>query len=176
MGDIDHDSALLTHLEEIYSTFAETPADAAALLAARTLFALGAQDAFIATLSGDRSTIDVARVTSESERPSRLAIPVGASYPIAQVFRDGQELFIENNEQLRCDHPGLVRVRGEDHACATLALHDSDGTLLGALNVGFDRPHPFSDEERVALAALAEGCETILRAAASRPNGQGQTL
>lgn len=161
----EHDrshSELMRRLEAIYENAAPTPADAAALHAAAQLESLGADAAFVATLSEDRRTVDVARVTPYSDHPARLAFPVDAPYPLAAVIRNGAELFIESNEQLQCDHPGLVRVQDVDHACATLPLRDDEGTLIGALNLGFEDPHEFSDAEREQIHAIAARCAEIL--------------
>lgn len=144
---------------------ARLPVDVAALAAQGELENVGADAAFVAVASKDGSAIEVARVTRYSGRPVRLAFPADAPYPLAEVIRRGSPLFIASNEQLRCEHPGLVRVDDDDHACATLPLRGDEGELLGALNLGFEDPHEFTDAERELIATLAVRCARVLREA-----------
>ena len=162
------DSELLLRLEAIYASAGmRTPRDRAALAVAAELDSLSADSAFVATLSDDGATIEVARVTPGSEAPVRLAFPANAPYPLAEVLRRQTALFIESNEHLACDHPGLVRVEAADHACATVPLRGPGGRLLGAMNLGFETPHSFGDSERAAIDALAEKCAAALQDAES---------
>lgn len=155
---------LMRRLEEIYARgVAQTPADRAALVVAAELGTLSADAAFVATLSEDGATVEVSRVTPSSKAPVHLAFPIGAPYPLAEVFRRQAPLYIESNHQLACDHPGLARVDASDHACATIPLRAVDGRLLGAMNLGFANPHPFIDSERVAIQELGTRCAAALQ-------------
>jgi GAF domain-containing protein len=149
-----------------------TPGDAAALVAAAELASIGADAAFVATLSEDGTRVEVSRVTPDSEGPVYLAFPAAAPYPLAEVFRRQTDLFIESNEQLACDHPGLVRLEEADHACATIPLRGGEGLLLGALNLGFEQPHAFDDAERDAIQALATRCSTAFEQALLRTDAR----
>jgi GAF domain-containing protein len=161
------DEDLIETLERIYARSEPQPVDRAALAAQAELEAIGADAAFVAVRGKGGSAIEVARVTRFSRSPIRLAFAVDAPYPLAEVLRRGKELFVASNEQLACDHPGLVRVNEEDHACATIPLRSGDGELIGALNLGFEDPHEFTEAERQAIGRLAERCATVL--AESRP-------
>lgn len=149
---------------------ARMPADVAATMVADSLSALGADAGFVATLEPDLGTLDIARVTPYARHPVRFTLALEAPYPLAETIRTREPLFIENNEQLACDNPGLVRIRSEDHSCATIPLLDESGELLGALNLGFDEPRTFSarDYERIDLlarqCAQAMGLALILEA------------
>lgn len=174
MDDIDQaqnrrrEQDVLDRLGAIYAPIAGSgPVDAAALFVAQGLDMVGADAGFVGTVAADGQTLEVIRVTAASDNLVRLAFPLGSPYPIAEAIRGRRAMFIASNEQLRCDHPGLVRVDSEDHACATIPLFDAQGDLLGALNVGFEDPHEFSDEERRVIEFLAERCATIL---AARPS------
>lgn len=155
----------MDRLEEIGAQTESSAGDRAALAIAAELARVGADAAFVATLSPNGRTVDVSRVTPFSAHPARLAFPVEAPYPLAEVMRRGDPLFIASNEQLNCDHPGLIRIQDVDHACATIPLRDGDGMLLGALNLGFEEPHEFSDAERVEIELLAERCARVLEQA-----------
>ncbi len=160
------DTDLMRRLEAIYSDGgSRTPADRAALLVAAELESLRADAAFVATVSDDGTRIEVSRVTPYSEGPVHLAFPANAPYPLAEVLRRPAALFIESNEQLACDHPGLVRVEEADHACATIPLRDAEARVIGALNLGFEDPHAFGEAERVLIEAVAERCARELEQA-----------
>lgn len=154
----------LSQLGEIYASGALP--DSAAVRAARLLAALldllGADVGFLGTVTPDGGTLDVFRVTPFSENLVRLAFPLDAPYPLAYAVRTELPAFIASNEELRCDHPGLVRIEERDHACATVPLHDLDGRLLGAVNVSFEEPHAFTDGERALIDAAARRCAAVL--------------
>jgi GAF domain-containing protein len=153
----------LEQLGQIYATgLPQTPTVRAARLLSGLLDLVGADVGFLGTLTDDGKTLDVFRVTPYSENLVRLAFPIDAPYPLAYAIRSRQPLFIASNEQLECDHPGLVRVEASDHACATMPLHGADGRLVGALNVAFEDPHEFDQDERTLIAAAARRCAAVL--------------
>ena len=139
-------------------------ADLATLIVAQSLEALDADAGFLATVSHDERTLEGTRVTAYSDEPVRLAFPLDAPYPLAEVVRTRRPLLIPSNEDL-CDHPGLVRVKSEDHACATLPLIDADGQLLGALNLGFDEPHDFTEAQLDVIDILGRHCAEAMAVA-----------
>src|SRR5215212_6131932 len=138
------------------------PERLATAVLADSLRAVAADAGFVAALADDGQTVNVLRVTPFSETPVKLSFPLDAPYPLAETIRSRQPLFIESNEQLACDHPGLVRIIEEDHACATLPLFDDDGEILGALNLGFDDPHTFSQQELDLIDVLGRECRQAM--------------
>jgi len=158
----DENGELMNRLEGVYAAGSLGALDDVAKLLGGRLAGLGADAGFVATLSGDGRMLEVARVTPFSTAPVRLAFPADAPYPLARVIRDDQAIFITSNEMLACDHPGLVRVRDEDHACATLPLHSSAGAVIGSANVSWEEPREFSDSDRAAVAELLAECEREL--------------
>lgn len=134
-----------------------------AAIVGECLAPLDADAGFVATI-GEDGALDVARVTQFAETPVSLVFPLDAPYPIAATMRTGQPLFIASNQAL-CEHPGLVRVKSEDHACATQPLFDENGEVIGALNIGFDDPHEFSEQELRRLGFLAHECAVAMSAA-----------
>lgn len=132
---------------------ARMPADVAATMIADSLSALGADAGFVATPDQELGLLEIARVTPYARHPVRFTLALDAQYPLAETIRTRESLFIENNEQLACNNPGLIRMRSEDHSCATVPLLDESGELLGALNLGFDEPRTFGarDYERIDL-------------------------
>ena len=161
MSDRDHD--LMARLESVYAgSSGPDNLDAAAGVLARRLNALGADAGFVATVSPDGQTIEVARVTPFSGAPVRLAFPADAPYPLAAAIRRDERLFISSNEALECEHPGLIRIRGDDHACATFPLHGPQGVVIGSANVSFEDPREFTDSDRAEIEALFTACEAAM--------------
>ena len=135
-------------------------------IVAESLRLLQADAGFVATVGPDGETLDVARVTPYSASAVRLGCARDAPYPLADTSRTQRPLLIESNDDL-CEHPGLVRVKSEDHACATLPLFAEDGELLGAVNFGFDEPHRFTSEELELIDLVAEHCARAMSLARS---------
>jgi hypothetical protein len=154
----DQERELMDRLESVYALAGSGALEAAAAVLARRLGPLGADAGFVAIISEDRRTVEVARVTPFSDAPVRLAFPADAPYPLAAAIRRNEALFISSNDTLACDHPGLIRMRGEDHACATVPLRARDGAVLGSANVSFEEPREFSDLDRAELEALFAAC------------------
>ncbi len=137
---------------------ARMPGDVAATMVADSLTALGADAGFVATLDPDLGSLEIARVTPYARHPVRFTLAFGAPYPLAETIRTREPLFIENNEQLACNNPGLIRIRSEDHSCATVPLLDESGEVLGALNLGFDEPRAFAARDYELIDLLARHC------------------
>jgi GAF domain-containing protein len=136
----------------------------ATVIVSECLPLVGADAGFVATLGADGETLEVERVTPFSERAAHLSFPADAPYPIAHTIRTREPLLVASNDEL-CEHPGLVRVKSEDHACATMPLFAQDGTLLGALNFGFDEPHAFAEEEVEVIGVVARRCAEAMSVA-----------
>jgi hypothetical protein len=153
---------LMTRLETVYALADAGALDAAAGVLAARLSSLGADAGFVAMVSPDGRTLEVARVTPFSGTPVRLAFPFDAPYPLAAAIRRNEALFISSNDTLACDHPGLIRIRGEDHACATLPLRSNDGAVIGSANVSFEDPREFTDSDRAEIESLFAACATVM--------------
>lgn len=156
----------MVRLEEVYAGVEVSGVlDAAAAALASRLAEVGADAGFVGLVSRDGRTVDVARVTPYATTPVRLAFPTDAPYPLAAAIRRDESMYIASNEALACDHPGLVRVRGEDHACATRPLRTPAGEVIGSANVSFEDPREFSDDDRVAIEGLFAACEAAIAGA-----------
>ncbi len=166
--DEQRDSDLMGRLESVYALAGEGALEAGAAILAARLGGLGADAGFIATVSPDRRTVEVVRVTPFSRAPVRLAFPADAPYPLASAIRRDEALFISSNETLACDHPGLIRIRGDDHACATVPLHTMAGALIGSANVSFEDPREFSDGDRIELESVFAACAEAMEQALAR--------
>lgn len=167
----DADPDLIQRLERVYASMHGPVAivDAAAAMLAGRLNQLGADVGFVAAVTPDGETVEVARVTPHSNIPVRLAFPISAPYPLAAAIRYDARMFISSNEALACDHPGIVRIRGDDHACVTVPLHGSNGRVAGSLNVSFEEPRDFTDADRALIDDITVECEAVLAHSAGRP-------
>lgn len=58
-----------------------------------------------------------------------------------------------------------MRVKSQDHACATLPVTAPSGEVFGAVNFSFDDPHYFTDEERDLIGAAGGHCAEAIAAA-----------
>lgn len=80
---------------------------------------------------------------------SGLDVPL----PGARTLTTGRPLFYESMEHLSAAYPGM-RLESDQGARAFLPLIAS-GRPVGTCIIGFDRPRPFTGEERTVLTALA---------------------
>ena len=144
---------------------AATPDEVSVALVNSGLRSLGADVGFVGRVDEGRTTLNVLRLFATSPSvQERLELPLDAPYPLAEAMRRSEALFIGSNEELSCDFPGLSRISAEDHACATVPLRDGD-EVFGALNVGFDEPRAFTDDDRALLVELARRCAQAMRRA-----------
>jgi hypothetical protein len=169
-GPSEHERDLMTRLEAVYASPVTDALDAGAAVLAARLDPLGADAGFVAAVSSDGRTVEVARVTPFSHTPVRLAFPADAPYPLAAALRRNEALFISSNDTLACDHPGLIRTRGEDHACVTFPLHRADGRVIGSGNVSFEDPREFSEQERAEIELLFAACADAMAQVLTRTN------
>jgi hypothetical protein len=165
----DEQRELMARLEAVYTSSGPGALDAAAAVLADRLSALGADAGFVGKVTADGRTIEVARVTPFSGVPVRLAFPADAPYPLAAAIRRNEALFISSNDTLACDHPGLIRMRGEDHACATFPLRGDHGAVIGSANVSFEEPREFSDRDRAEIESLFVACAEVMAQALEPP-------
>jgi GAF domain-containing protein len=119
---------------------------------------LGADGGFVGIADEPDEPLHVVRLDGTSRTVSeRFELPRDAPYPLAAALRRREALFIGSNDELTCDFPDLQRISPEDHACATVPLHDGS-RVLGSLNISFGRPRTFADDEKELVLELARRC------------------
>jgi GAF domain-containing protein len=156
---------LLRGLSDVTSELsqASTPDEVAAALLGSGMATLGADAGFVGRIGPD-GTLEVLQLAGYATAPARFELPADAPYPLAEAVRRGEPLFIASNEQLACDFPGLSRITADDHACATVPL-TAEGRIVGALNIGFSEPRPFTEDEIELIGELGRRCaQALLRA------------
>ncbi|MGN6333618.1 MAG: putative bifunctional diguanylate cyclase/phosphodiesterase [Motilibacteraceae bacterium] len=147
---------------------ADSEAEVALLVLRAGMDAFDADTGFVALSPRPGASLQVLHVARLSAPPEPLEVPPEAPYPLAAAVRTGRSLFIASNEELRCAHPGMVRLRGEDHACASIPMRVDD-EVQGALNLSWDEPRPFDEDERALLEALGVQCAAaVLRVREAR--------
>jgi signal transduction histidine kinase len=143
---------------------AVTPADVAAVVAARGQALPGAVACWVGVLAEGGHDLHVAGVRGGSERaggrPSVLSVT--ADLPIAAAVRERSARFLSEAA------PGLA---AQTRACGFLpsavralaALPLGAGErILGAVAIAFAAPQPFDEEERAFLQAFAHQCAQAL--------------
>lgn len=126
--------------------------------------AVGASCGAMVELTDDRGELRVAHAVGTLAGAARIErpFPLTAAFPLVDVVRSRQDLWIANPEELEARYPGLVPEPGV-RSWAALPL-TIDGVVLGA--VGWSFPgRGFTPAQRVGLRSLAHaGGEALYRA------------
>ncbi len=143
----------------------------AALSASRTPgeVADAALGAGIAALDGscglvlvdDGGELTVLRCANVSEAEARTAATATGPNPVADAFRTGAPVFVQDHEELVARYPAAVASRVRVGAIATLPLA-LEGRTIGVLSVGFEGPRHFCDADRALAYGLAAQCAHAL--------------
>ncbi|MEU6341030.1 SpoIIE family protein phosphatase [Streptomyces sp. NPDC046977] len=115
--------------------------------------ALGAQALALMTAEGGRLRVMGHRGCPAASVDRIDGVPLTSPTPSAQVLATGVSCFYSDRAELERDHP-LTDVRDGMSAWAFLPLITS-GRPVGSLVLGYDRPRPFSEEERTLLTSVA---------------------
>ncbi|MEU8926449.1 SpoIIE family protein phosphatase [Kitasatospora sp. NPDC048545] len=141
------------HLLQLASALTEavTVRDVCRAVAEEILPAFGGQELAIYTVHDQEL-----QLVSQSGYPDGFldsfeGTPVDARVPGAETLSTGTAIFFESVRELAAAYPGLAL--DEMGAWAFLPLIAS-GRAVGSCILGFDRPHPFTVEERGLLTAL----------------------
>ncbi|MGW6925888.1 SpoIIE family protein phosphatase [Streptomyces sp. NPDC054950] len=83
-------------------------------------------------------------------------VPLTGRYPVPEVISTQNPLFIGSVDEFLARYPSLAELLSliRDQAWAFLPLIAS-GRLVGVCVIAFDRPHRFTDEEKVLLTAVS---------------------
>jgi len=93
------------------------------------------------------------------------SLPIHADNPVAQSFREGQELYFEDLERYSHAYPGLreIAVAAGYEGAAALPLKVR-GEVLGVLWVRFSTPRTFDEEERKLMSNMvAQSAQALER-------------
>ncbi len=90
-------------------------------------------------------------------------IPLTAPIPIAAAARDGRAIYAETPEAIAAQWPGAreLSCAGDDLALAAAPLVVRR-VAIGAIMLGYDRPHVFDETERAFIQAMAQLCAAAI--------------
>jgi anti-anti-sigma factor len=140
-----------------------TPQEVAATAAAQGAEALGASSAWVALLSENGRSLELAHAAGHepATRQRFASLPIDAELPLAEAARTGTPVWLESAEAIFGGYPRFREVRPQAQAAALLPLAD-DGRALGAIGLVFDYAHVFTPDDRDYLLALTRLCGQAL--------------
>lgn len=146
-----------------------TSPQVAQFVAYRAAACVGADYANLALLDDARASL---RLFHDSFLERNMAgrytdVAVDATYPIAAAVREERVVLLPDLESYRAQFPDIVpdTIAAGVRASASLPLHRSDGTVLGALAFAWTEATPFNPKLEAALRAVGVLCvETVERA------------
>jgi len=145
-----------------------TPTQVATVVVEQGAACLDAQTSTVYLLSADRTTLQLVRsIGYPDELPDEWTrMPLDASYPVAEAARTGTPAFVATHAEWRERFEGHTSLpeSNDDLSWAALPLM-IDGRVLGALGLRFGRAGPFSSDEQLFMAALAQQCAQALERA-----------
>ncbi len=163
----DGAAALLTRLQLISGVFTllHSPTEAAELVVAQCVRALGASSGLLSLLD-EGSMLELVHALGYD--PQALAVwqhmALEADLPLAEVVRSGQALFFESPAALTARYPQLTGAAMTNAAWALVPL-PLDDAPIGAMVLSFARARTFPLDDRIFLLALAQQCaQAIARA------------
>jgi signal transduction histidine kinase/ActR/RegA family two-component response regulator len=134
----------------------------------RALLTTGTQlfDATTATIAfvDDDGThvriIDQVGIETEGVAPYRR-MPLSAPLPGSDVIRTGEPLFLPSLDERARLYPHLAAEPDRRQAYAILPLRVHD-TVYGFVAFGFERPNPFTAEDRAMMTTVARHCALVI--------------
>jgi signal transduction histidine kinase/DNA-binding response OmpR family regulator len=152
----------LARLQSFTATLAleRTVAEVAETTSAELRAAFRAQRAAFAILTDGDQHIDVIRADGfeHAVREGWRKMPLDASTPLAEVVRLGEPLYFEDGPALAARYPKQMEPRApQDEAVVALPLM-LERRALGSIELIYDRPRRFSEDDRRELLALAGVC------------------
>lgn len=140
-----------------------TPQEVAATAAGQGAEALGASSAWVALLSENGRSLELAHAAGHgpATRQRFASLPIDAELPLAEAVRTAAPVWLESAEAIFGGYPRFREVRPQAQAAALLPLADN-GTALGAIGLVFDYRHVFTRDDRDYLLALTRLCGQAL--------------
>ncbi len=149
-------------LQEMASKLVEaaTVGEVFNLVAKRGAEQLGIKRAWMAML--DRKAgrlVDVRYAGPANDASGTLqAIPLTAPVPLAAAARDCRAIFVETPEQAADHWPAAARMFSPANLALAAAPLMVRKVAIGAILIGYDRPHVFDEGERAFIQAMAQLC------------------
>jgi hypothetical protein len=146
-----------------------TSAQVAQFVALRAAACVGADYANLALLDASGSSLRLFHDTSlHQDIADRYTdVALDAPFPIAAAVREGRAVLLVDIDAYRAQFPDIVEdtIAAGIQATASLPLHRSDGSILGAIGFGWTDVTTFHPKLEAALRAVSVLCvETVERA------------
>jgi PAS domain S-box-containing protein len=131
----------------------------------RGIAALGAASGYFGTVDHEKQMLVCrAHVGLERELIDRYRfVDLSADLPAPSVLRSGESMFVESRDDGASRYPQLPRdnSHGAYVACPLIV----SGLPIAAIQLGFDQPRRFDDEDRSFVSAVVEVCAQALERA-----------
>jgi signal transduction histidine kinase len=129
--------------------------------------ALGARAGSVGVLDEDGTLLQVRALGySAAATAAWQEIPLGSSFPLTDVVRSGEYLFLRNAEERLARFPHLAElVRSNGNGAMACVPLLAGGRPFGALGLNFAEPRAFSADERSFILTLARLCGQALERA-----------
>ena len=134
-----------------------TPIDVVSVVVERGMAVLGARASLVALITRDGREFEIVRTSGYS--PSSIEkwarFPVDGPYPLADVVRDGEPLFLSDRTDWASKYPNLVsEITDSFQASVSLPLLARQH-LFGAMHFSFAEARQFTDSDHAFLTELA---------------------
>lgn len=148
---------------------AATPEDVARVVVAHAATALGAARGAVALLA-DAAAGPVLEIVASTGYGEAAVIeyrrfPLAAAFPLSDVARSGEPMFLATDAARRARYPHLGHLSDQNGGGAMAAVPlvarptaDRGPRVVGALGFNFAEERAFTPEERALLTALAQQC------------------
>ena len=130
--------------------------------------ALAVKTGSICILTDDLQSIEMIgqKGLSQEVFEQYRVFPATMPGPIPDVIRTGQPLWLESAQAYVERYPNLASEIQRNSTKAAAALpFEAENQVIGGLTLSFDRPRPFSREDRSLLIAVAQQCGQALERA-----------
>jgi PAS domain S-box-containing protein len=160
----------ILRLQKVTAALSEalTPQQVADVVVNQGIAALGATAGSVVLLDKGGTVLKVVQAIGypQSVINSWKSFPINAPVPLAETFRTGQPIFIQNPQALIDRYPHLasaINTTGNS-AQASIPLM-VEGKAIGALGLSFMTPQAFNEEDRGFIWTLGQQCaQAIARA------------
>jgi PAS domain S-box-containing protein len=141
-----------------------TPIDVVSVVVERGMAVLGARASLVALITRDGREFEIVRTSGYSpstiEKWSRF--PVDGPYPLADVVRAGEPLFLSDQTDWASKYPNLVsEITDSFQASVSLPL-SARQRVFGAMHFSFVEPRQFTDSDHAFLTELSRQCALAL--------------
>jgi signal transduction histidine kinase len=158
-------AARLTRLQAVTAALscARTPDEVAEAALSTGLGALGARCGVLLVQGALGTALEILRSAGVGEEALARCLAAGGRSPAQEAWTSGEPLFLDDPAALAAEYgtfaAALREVQWQAFAALPLA---AEGRVLGMMLLGFDRPHPFVEEERALAGAVAGVCAQAL--------------